>query len=47
MSSNLAEKLKKGTQKAHTMAENVGFGRCFLHGVVEKKSYRKLVANFY
>ncbi|MEO0351126.1 MAG: heme oxygenase (biliverdin-producing) [Cyanobacteria bacterium P01_A01_bin.15] len=47
MSSNLAEKLKKGTQKAHTMAENVGFVRCFLRGVVEKKSYRKLVANFY
>lgn len=47
MSSNLAEKLKKGTQKAHTMAENVGFVRCFLRGVVEKKSYRKLVGNFY
>lgn len=29
------------------MAENVGFVRCFLRGVVEKKSYRKLVGNFY
>jgi heme oxygenase len=29
------------------MAENVGFVRCFLKGVVEKNSYRKLVANFY
>ncbi|NEP17006.1 MAG: heme oxygenase (biliverdin-producing) [Leptolyngbya sp. SIO4C1] len=47
MSSNLANKLREGTKKAHTMAENVGFVRCFLRGVVEKKSYRKLVANFY
>ncbi|MDA0266554.1 MAG: heme oxygenase (biliverdin-producing) [Cyanobacteria bacterium] len=47
MSSNLAAKLREGTQKAHTMAENVGFVRCFLRGVVEKNSYRKLVANFY
>jgi heme oxygenase len=47
MSSNLASKLREGTKKAHTMAENVGFVRCFLRGVVEKNSYRKLVANFY
>lgn len=47
MSCNLALKLREGTKKAHTMAENVGFVRCFLRGVVEKKSYRKLVANFY
>jgi heme oxygenase (biliverdin-producing, ferredoxin) len=47
MSSNLATKLRVGTKKAHTMAENVGFVRCFLKGVVEKNSYRKLVANFY
>lgn len=47
MSSHLAEKLREGTKKAHTMAENVGFVRCFLRGVVEKNSYRKLVANFY
>ncbi|MBE9076528.1 heme oxygenase (biliverdin-producing) [Romeria aff. gracilis LEGE 07310] len=47
MSSNLSTKLREGTKKAHTMAENVGFVRCFLRGVVEKKSYRKLVANFY
>ncbi|MEL6456121.1 MAG: heme oxygenase (biliverdin-producing), partial [Cyanobacteria bacterium J06623_5] len=39
--------LREGTKKAHTMAENVGFVRCFLRGVVEKKSYRKLVGNFY
>ncbi|MBI1241342.1 biliverdin-producing heme oxygenase [Umezakia ovalisporum] len=47
MTSNLASKLRVGTKKAHTMAENVGFVKCFLKGVVEKNSYRKLVANFY
>jgi heme oxygenase len=29
------------------MAENVGFVKCFLKGVVEKNSYRKLVGNLY
>ncbi|GAA6623261.1 heme oxygenase (biliverdin-producing) [Scytonema sp. NUACC26] len=47
MISHLATKLRVGTKKAHTMAENVGFVKCFLKGVVEKNSYRKLVANFY
>ncbi|NJL60569.1 MAG: heme oxygenase (biliverdin-producing) [Methylacidiphilales bacterium] len=47
MSSNLSSKLRVGTKKAHTMAENVGFVKCFLKGVVEKNSYRKLVGNFY
>ncbi|APB35112.1 Heme oxygenase superfamily [Gloeomargarita lithophora Alchichica-D10] len=47
MSNQLALALREGTKKAHTMAENVGFVRCFLKGVVEKQSYRKLVANFY
>lgn len=47
MSSNLATKLREGTKKSHTMAENVGFIKCFLKGVVEKNSYRKLVANLY
>lgn len=47
MSSNLASKLREGTKKAHTAAENVGFVKCFLRGVVEKNSYRKLVANLY
>ena len=45
--SNLSTELREGTKKAHTMAENMGFVRCFLRGVVEKNSYRKLVANFY
>ncbi len=47
MSINLATMLKEGTKKSHTMAENVGFVKCFLKGVVEKNSYRKLVTNLY
>jgi heme oxygenase len=47
MNSNLATKLREGTKKAHTMAENMGFVKCFLKGVVEKTSYRKLVTNLY
>lgn len=47
MSSNLATKLREGTKKSHTMAENVGFVKCFLKGVVEKNSYRNLVKNLY
>lgn len=47
MSSHLATKLREGTKKAHTMAENVGFVKCFLKGVVEKESYRKFVGNLY
>ncbi|MBW4663423.1 MAG: heme oxygenase (biliverdin-producing) [Chroococcus sp. CMT-3BRIN-NPC107] len=47
MSSNLATKLREGTKKAHSMAENMGFVKCFLKGVVEKNSYRKLIGNFY
>ncbi|NJN30358.1 MAG: heme oxygenase (biliverdin-producing) [Synechococcales cyanobacterium RM1_1_8] len=47
MSVNLATQLREGTKTSHTMAENVGFVRCFLRGVVEKTSYRKLVANLY
>lgn len=47
MTSNLATKLREGTKKAHTMAENTGFIACFLKGTVEKNSYRKLVANLY
>lgn len=47
MSVNLATMLREGTKQSHTMAENVGFVKCFLKGVVEKNSYRKLVANLY
>ncbi len=47
MSSNLATKLREGTKKSHTMAENTGFVACFLKGTVEKNSYRNLVSNLY
>lgn len=47
MSTNLATKLREGTKKAHTAAENMGFIKCFLKGTVEKNSYRKLVGNLY
>jgi len=47
MTINLADKLRQGTTKSHSMAENVSFVKSFLGGVVDKKSYRKLVANLY
>lgn len=47
MTVNLATQLREGTKKSHTMAENVGFIKCFLKGTVEKTSYRKLAANLY
>ncbi|OIP68281.1 MAG: heme oxygenase [Oscillatoriales cyanobacterium CG2_30_40_61] len=47
MSVNLATQLREGTKKSHTMAENVGFIKCFLKGTVEKTSYRKLAGNLY
>ncbi|MFM7235517.1 MAG: biliverdin-producing heme oxygenase, partial [Cyanobium sp.] len=43
----LAAQLREGTKKAHTMAENTGFVSCFLKGVVDKVSYRTLVADLY
>jgi heme oxygenase len=47
MSSNLALKLRAGTQKAHTAAENVGFMKCFLKGVVDKDCFAKFLGNLY
>ncbi|EDY39141.1 hypothetical protein CPCC7001_2021 [Cyanobium sp. PCC 7001] len=47
MSVALASQLREGTKKAHTMAENTGFVSCFLKGVVDKASYRTLVADLY
>ncbi len=43
----LAPQLREGTKKSHTMAENTGFVACFLKGVVEKKSYRKMISDLY
>ncbi len=47
MAIELAKQLREGTRKAHTMAENTGFVKCFLKGVVDKTSYRRLVADLY
>lgn len=47
MSSNLAIKLRSGTQKSHTAAENVGFMKCFLKGVVDKECFAKFLSNLY
>jgi len=47
MSVELATMLREGTKKSHSMAENVGFVKCFLKGAVEQESYRKLIANLY
>ncbi len=47
MSVALASQLREGTKKAHTMAENTGFVSCFLKGVVDRETYRKLVADLY
>ena len=47
MSTNLAQKLREGTSKSHSMAENVSFVKSFLGGVVDRKSYRQLLANLF
>ena len=47
MSVALARQLREGTKKSHTMAENTGFVSCFLKGVVDKSTYRNLVADLY
>ena len=47
MSSNLAGKLRVGTQKSHTAAENVGFMKCFVKGVVDKDCFAKFLSNLY
>ncbi|GAB1541482.1 heme oxygenase (biliverdin-producing) [Scytonema sp. NUACC21] len=47
MSSNLAQKLRCGTQQSHTAAENMGFMKCFLKGVVDRSSFAKFLGNLY
>jgi len=47
MSIALAKQLREGTKKSHTMAENTGFVSCFLKGVVDKATYRKLLVDLY
>ena len=43
----LEKQLKEGTKQSHSAAENTKFVSSFLRGVVSKKGYRQLVANYY
>lgn len=43
----LSKQIREGTKESHTMAENTGFITCFLKGVVEKRSYVKLMSDLY
>ncbi|MEB3358131.1 MAG: heme oxygenase (biliverdin-producing) [Synechococcales bacterium] len=45
--SDLALRLREGTQQSHTLAENTAFMKCFLKGIVEKEPFRKLTADLY
>ncbi|NET70291.1 MAG: heme oxygenase (biliverdin-producing) [Sphaerospermopsis sp. SIO1G2] len=47
MSNNLALKLRSGTQQAHTDAENIGFMKCFVQGVVDRECFSKFLGNLY
>lgn len=47
MTSHLATRLREGTQKSHTVAENTAFMKCFLKGIVEIVPFKKLLANLY
>ena len=47
MSNNLASKLRTKTQKAHTAAENVGFMKCFVNGVVDRECFANFLGNLY
>ncbi len=47
MYTSLAQQLREGTTKSHSMAENVSFVKSFLGGVVDKNSYKQLIANLY
>ena len=40
-------RLKEGTKKSHSAAENTKFVASFLRGVVDYEEYRKLLTNFY
>lgn len=42
-----SKQIKEGTKKSHTMAENTGFVKNFLAGMVNEDSYRGLISNFY
>ncbi len=47
MSSNLAVKLRAGTQQAHTITENVGLMKCVLKGIVDRDIFATFLGNLY
>ena len=47
MNVNLAGKLRASTAKAHTMAENSAFMKCFQKGVIKQETFRKFSACLY
>jgi heme oxygenase len=47
MSSQLAAKLREGTKKPHSTAENTGFVLCLIKGVVEPISLSKFMSYLY
>jgi heme oxygenase len=47
MSSQLAAKLREGTKKPHSTAENTGFVLCLIKGVIEPISLRKFLSYLY
>ncbi len=47
MSSNLVTKLRLGTQQSHMTAENVGFMKCFVKGVVDRECFANFLSNLY
>lgn len=44
---NLSTRLREGTMKSHTTAENTAFMKCFIKGIVEREPLRKLFADLY
>ncbi|SRR5579883_80505 len=47
MTSNLAIKLRSGTQQAHAVIEKVGFMKCFAQGVIDRNCFAKFLGNLY
>jgi heme oxygenase len=44
---DLAQRLREGSQASHTLSENTAFMKCFLKGIVELEPFRKLTADLY
>ncbi len=44
---NLSSLLREGTQQSHTLSENTAFMKCFMKGIVEQETLRKLFADLY